>query len=155
MSTTTKLSDTQLVILSQAAQKPDARVLPLPSNLQAKGGGVTRALKSLLKRGLIAEQAGSSSDEEWRRDESEAPLTLVITPTGRAAIGVEAGDQGREAAEPDAAAQAGQDEASAGGEPATTPGTGESPRITTPLASPPGQERRAARVRRSRRCSSR
>ena len=118
MSTTTKLSDTQLVILSQAAQKPDARVLPLPSNLQAKGGGVTRALKSLLKRGLIAEQAGSSSDEEWRRDESEAPLTLVITPTGRAAIGVEAGDQGREAAEPDAAAQAGQDEASAGGEPA-------------------------------------
>jgi hypothetical protein len=127
MSTTTKLSDTQLVILSQAAQKPDARVLPLPSNLQAKGGGVTRALKSLLKRGLIAEQAGSSSDEEWRRDESEAPLTLVITPTGRAAIGVEAGDQGREAAEPDAAAQAGQDEASAGGEPATTPGTGREP----------------------------
>ncbi|MBA3517078.1 MAG: DUF3489 domain-containing protein [Rhizobiales bacterium] len=143
MSTTTKLSDTQLVILSQAAQKPDARVLPLPSNLQAKGGGVTRALKSLLKRGLIAEQAGSSSDEEWRRDESEAPLTLVITPTGRAAIGVEAGDQGREAAEPDAAAQAGQDEASAGGEPATTPGTGREPEDHDPSGEParPGAPR--------------
>ncbi len=57
MSTTTKLTDAQLVILSQAAQRPDDRVLPLPPNLEAKGGGVTRALNALLKRGLIAEEA--------------------------------------------------------------------------------------------------
>ena len=36
MSTTTKLTDAQLVILSQAAQRPDGRVLPMP-NLEAKG----------------------------------------------------------------------------------------------------------------------
>ncbi len=94
MSTTTKLTDAQLVILSQAAQRPDDRVLPMP-NLEAKGGGVTRALNALLKRGLIAEEAASSSDEEWRRDEDGAPLTLVITPAGLAAIGVETGNHTR------------------------------------------------------------
>ncbi len=57
MPTTTKLTDTQLVILSQAAQRPDDRVLPMP-NLEAKGGGVTQALKALLRRGLEAEDGG-------------------------------------------------------------------------------------------------
>jgi len=91
MPTTTKLSDTQLVILSQAAQRPDYCVLPMPPNLQAKAGPVTRALKALLKRGLILEQAGSNSDHEWRRDENGALLTLVIATAGLAAIGSKQG----------------------------------------------------------------
>jgi len=112
MPTTTKLSDTQLVILSQAAQRPDYCVLPMPPNLQAKAGPVTRALKALLKRGLILEQAGSNSDHEWRRDENGALLTLVIATAGLAAIGVEAGDHVPEALGPEAAlGAAGKDEA--------------------------------------------
>ncbi len=111
MSTTTKLTDAQLVILSQAAQRPDDRVLPMP-NLEAKGGGVTRALNALLKRGLIAEEAASSSDEEWRRDEDGAPLTLVITPAGLAAIGVETGNHLPESSGPEEPGGGGQDPAS-------------------------------------------
>ncbi len=92
MPTTMKLSDTHLVILSHAAQRPDVRVLPTPPNLQVKGGAARQALKALLKRGFIAEHAASSCDQDWRRDENDVPLTLVITPAGLAAIGVETGD---------------------------------------------------------------
>ncbi len=84
---TTKLTDTHLVILSHAAQRPDLRVLPTPANLQAKGGPVTRTLNALLRRGLISEHAASTCDAEWRRDENDTPLTLAITPAGLAAIG--------------------------------------------------------------------
>jgi hypothetical protein len=106
---TAKLSDTQLVILSEAAQRPEGHVLPLPTNLQGKGGGVTRALTALLKRDLISEQPASGSDEDWRRDENDTPFTLVITPAGLAAIGLEAGDPApelRSPAEPTGSGQA-------------------------------------------------
>jgi DNA-binding MarR family transcriptional regulator len=58
---TTKLTDTHLVILSQAAQRPKLRVLPTPESLKADAGAVTRALKVLLKRGFIAEQQARKS----------------------------------------------------------------------------------------------
>ena len=93
---TTKLNDTHLVILSQAAQRPALRVLPTPANLKSKDGAVTRALKTLLRRGLITEQQARKSDQEWRRDEDGSPLTLVITPAGLEAIGL-AGDHVPEA----------------------------------------------------------
>jgi hypothetical protein len=85
--TTTKLPDTQLVILSEAAQRPKSRVLPTPPTLKADAAAITRALKSLLKRGLLAEAPARKSDREWRRDTNGSPLTLVITPAGLAAIG--------------------------------------------------------------------
>ena len=54
----TKLSDTQLVILSAAAQREDRNVLPLPGSL--RGGAATKVVGALLKRGLIAETATDS-----------------------------------------------------------------------------------------------
>ena len=119
MPTTTKLTDTQLVILSHAAQRPHHRVLPTPSTLQAKGGALRQALKALLKRGLVAEQAGSNSDEEWRRDENDTPLTLVITPAGLAAIGLETSDHVPEPA-PEDTVEAGQADATVAQEPAAS-----------------------------------
>ena len=38
----TRLSDTQLVILSAAAQRDDLSVLPLPDSINLKGGLSTR-----------------------------------------------------------------------------------------------------------------
>ena len=105
---TTKLTDTHLVILSQAAQRPKLRVLPTPESLKADGGAVTRALKALLKRGLVAEERARRSDPEWRRDDDGAPLTLVVTPAGLDAIGVTSqgqdasGQESAEARKPDA-----------------------------------------------------
>ena len=47
----TKLTDTQLVVLSAAAARDDRSVLPLPKSL--KGGAVTKVLNALITRGLI------------------------------------------------------------------------------------------------------
>ena len=46
-----KLSDTQAVILSAAAQRADLSVLPLPETLKIKGGAVGKVLSSLKAKG--------------------------------------------------------------------------------------------------------
>jgi hypothetical protein len=40
----TRLSDTQLVILTAAAQRADLSVLPLPETLKLKGGALTKVM---------------------------------------------------------------------------------------------------------------
>ncbi len=54
----TKLSDTQLLILSAAAQRDDRNVLPLPGSL--RGGAATEVVGALLSRGLIDKTATDS-----------------------------------------------------------------------------------------------
>jgi Protein of unknown function (DUF3489) len=74
----TKLSDTQAVILSAAAQRADGAVLPLPETLKIKRGALAKVLDSLRKRGLIRV---TGADGE--------PERVVITSEGMAAIGVQ------------------------------------------------------------------
>jgi hypothetical protein len=90
----TKLSETQLVILSAAAQREDRNVLPLPGSL--RGGAANKVVGALLKRGLIAETATDSQTKAdaalnriWRNDEHGRAILLRITDAGLAAIGVE------------------------------------------------------------------
>jgi hypothetical protein len=90
----TKLSDTQLVILSAAAQREDRNVLPLPGSL--RGGAATKVVGALLSRGLIAEtttdsrtKADAALNRIWRNDEDGRAILLHITDAGLAAIGVE------------------------------------------------------------------
>src|SRR6056297_56487 len=90
----TKLSDTQLVILSAAAQRADRNVLPLPGSL--RGGAAAKVVGALLKRGLIAETTTDSQTKAdpalnriWRNDEDGKAILLHITDAGLAAIGVE------------------------------------------------------------------
>jgi hypothetical protein len=92
----TKLSDTQAVILSAAAQREDRNVLPLPGSL--RGGAAAKVVGALLKRGLIAEtttdsrtKADAALNRIWRNDEDERAILLHITDAGLAAIGVEPG----------------------------------------------------------------
>ena len=87
---TIKLSDTQAVILSAAAQRDDGVVLPLPETLRIKGGAVQKVLASLQTRGLIARTGTPRGDE---------PPPLCITRAGLDAIGVEPED-GPEAPDP-------------------------------------------------------
>jgi hypothetical protein len=77
----TRLSDTQLVILSAAAQRDDLSVLPLPDSLTLKGGALNKVMDSLRNRGLIRVLGGNGGPER-----------VVITSEGMAAIGVEADD---------------------------------------------------------------
>ncbi len=46
----TRLSDTQLVILSAASQRDDLSVLPLPDTLKLKGGALNKVMGSLRTR---------------------------------------------------------------------------------------------------------
>ena len=77
----TSLSDTQLVILSAAAQREDLSVLPLPDSLTLKGGALNKVMDSLRNRGLIRVIGGDGGPER-----------VAITSEGMAAIGVEADD---------------------------------------------------------------
>ena len=93
----TKLSDTQLVILSAAAQREDHNILPLPGSL--RGGAAAKVVGALLSRGLIAEtatdnrtKADASLNRIWRNDEDGRAILLHITDAGLAAIGVEPED---------------------------------------------------------------
>jgi hypothetical protein len=83
----TRLSDTQLVILSAAAQRADLSVLPLPDSLTLKGGALNKVMDSLRNRGLIRVLGGDGGPER-----------VVISSEGMAAIGVETEDDAPEGA---------------------------------------------------------
>jgi hypothetical protein len=90
----TKLSDTQTIILSAAAQRDDGNVLPLPGSL--RGGGATKVVGALLSRGLIAERvtdsiakADPALNRIWRNEPDGRGVLLTITPAGLDAIGIE------------------------------------------------------------------
>ncbi|CDP51771.1 hypothetical protein [Devosia sp. DBB001] len=93
----TKLSDTQLVILSAAAQREDRNVLPLPGSL--RGGAAAKVVGALLSRRLIAEtvtdsqtKADAALNRIWRNDEDGRAILLHITEAGLSAIGIEPDD---------------------------------------------------------------
>jgi hypothetical protein len=90
----TQLSDTQIIILSAAAQRPDGNLLPLPGSL--RGGAATKVVAALLARGLAAEhivdsprQADPTMNTIWRNEDDGRAVLLVITAAGIEAIGVE------------------------------------------------------------------
>ncbi len=85
----TKLTDTQRVILSAAAQRTDRLALPLPKSL--KGGAAHKVVNALIEKGLLKEVKANRklSDPVWSENEEGHGLTLIITDTGFAAIGID------------------------------------------------------------------
>ena len=88
----TKLSDTQAVILSAAAQRDGHNALPLPPNL--RGGAAAKVVGAMLSKGLIEEVDANlrGSEPVWRETGDGHGITLVATRTGLAAIGIEPED---------------------------------------------------------------
>jgi len=87
----TKLTDTQLVILSTAAQREDGAALPLPKSLKLKGAAVDKVLEALRGKGLLEEKPASREAIAWREGTDGRRTTLVITEAGLQAIGADAG----------------------------------------------------------------
>ncbi len=83
----TKLSDTQLVILTAAAQRPGHLALPLPGNL--RGGAATKVVGTMIAKGLLAEVYADKGDPLWHENGDDSGMTLVATGAGLAAIGIE------------------------------------------------------------------
>ena len=80
------LTDTQLVILSAAAQREDGAVLPVPKSLKIKGSAVTKTLEGLRKKGLLEEMPAARDSEAWRKTDGGQRMMLVITESGLRAI---------------------------------------------------------------------
>ena len=101
-----KLSDTQLVMLSAAAQRDD-HCLTLPEKL--KGGAAHKVATKLIAAGLIKEVEAKTGMPVWRRDEQDGqPYGLRLTAAGAKAIAVNpnedaspAGDEERSPTEVD------------------------------------------------------
>jgi hypothetical protein len=82
-----KLSDSQLIVLSAACQRPDRSVYPLTAKLP--GGAASKVLGSLLNKGLIKEVQAKREDTVWREDKKRGRLTLRVTPAAFEALGID------------------------------------------------------------------
>lgn len=88
----TKLSDTQAIILSSAAQREDRIALPLPDSL--RGGAAAKVVGAMLAKGFLEEVDADTRKGEpvWRETGDGHGVTLVATDAGFAAIGIEPED---------------------------------------------------------------
>ena len=89
-----KFTDTQLIVLSNAAARDDGiAVVPAKVNkaVAAKVGA------SLLARKLMRELRSKPGMPVWREDEDGRPISLMITRAGRDAIGVDEDEETKQA----------------------------------------------------------
>ena len=83
-----KLTDTQLILLSSASRRDDGLVV-IPANARA---GAAKAVKPLLDRALLQEIKATPDMPVWRRGDDGAHA-LQITKAGLAAIQIGDGDE--------------------------------------------------------------
>ncbi|MDF1626282.1 MAG: DUF3489 domain-containing protein [Parvibaculaceae bacterium] len=88
----TKLSNTQAIILSAAAQRPEHIALPLPESL--RGGAAAKVVGAMLAKGFLEEVDADMRKGEpvWCETGDGHGVTLVATDAGLAAIGIEPED---------------------------------------------------------------
>src|SRR4029077_501366 len=95
-----KLTETQLVMMSAAAQRKD-HCLSAPATI--KGAALSKVSAKLAKLGLIREIEAKPGAPIWRRDEAGQGYALKLTAAGLKAIAVDEGSP--EAIEPGEAPQ--------------------------------------------------
>jgi hypothetical protein len=82
-----KLSDTQLMLLSAAAQRDDLCLTPRPN---LRGGAAHKVAEKLIAAGFVKEVLAKAGAPVWRRDqESEQSFALKLTTAVSEAIGVD------------------------------------------------------------------
>ena len=84
-----KLTETQTIILTAGAQRPDNIALPLPKGLA--GAAAKMAVTKMLERGWLREVDANLRRGEplWRETGDGHGTTLVVTDSGLLAIGIE------------------------------------------------------------------
>jgi hypothetical protein len=110
ISTSTRLTDTQLIVFSHAAQREDGAVT-LPEGMTEKAAQKLAAM--LVERGLVQEIRAKPGMPVWRRSEKGRSQALIITKLGRTAIKIE-DDRESEDTELSAQASASTDKAASG-----------------------------------------
>lgn len=94
-----KLSDTQSILLSTAAQRADGSLLPLPDTLRGKDAAVSKAMAQLIKRQLAEETMAGAAGTTWREN-GDHRIGLVISNAGRMAIGIDEAAGGEQPSAP-------------------------------------------------------
>jgi hypothetical protein len=79
----TKLTDTQLMMLSKASQRDDQAV-ECPHHL--KGGALKGVVAKLLDQGFLNEIAAKRGMPAWRQDDDGGSFAVVVTRAGLKAI---------------------------------------------------------------------
>ena len=84
-----KLTDTQTMILSSGAQRPENIALPLPKGLA--GAAAKMAVTKMIERGWLQEVDANIRRGEplWCETGDGHGTTLVVTEAGLLAIGIE------------------------------------------------------------------
>jgi hypothetical protein len=84
-----KLTDTQTIILSRAATRPDNLAMPLPEGLA--GAAAKMAVAKMIERGWLEEVAANlrRGGPLWRETGDGHGTTLIATEAGLAVIGIE------------------------------------------------------------------
>lgn len=82
-----KLSDTQAMLLSTAAQRDSGSLYPLPEQLRPSGG-INKAVTALVSRGLAEAWATSDPATACRTDD-DLRYGIFITAAGLSAISIE------------------------------------------------------------------
>lgn len=84
-----KLTDTQAIILSRAASRPDNLAMPLPEGLA--GAAAKMAVTKMIESGWLEEVEANlrRGDPLWRETGDGHGTTLIATEAGLAAIGIE------------------------------------------------------------------
>jgi hypothetical protein len=88
------LGDTQLIALSNAAQREDGAIAVSD---HVKGAAVQKFIATLIEKGLARETRAKPGMPVARRDEERGAFALVITKSGRAVINVDDDEDGRAA----------------------------------------------------------
>ena len=88
-STETKITETQMLILSAAAQRPENIALPLPKELV--GAAAKMTVTKMIERGWLQEVDANLRRKEplWRETGDGNGAMLVVTDAGLLAIGIE------------------------------------------------------------------
>lgn len=95
---TPKLNDLHLVLLSTAAARDTGSLLPFPASVAGEQERIAKAVSELTRRSLVEEVPTKHHALRWRDDGGES-IGVVITDTGRTAIG--AGEDKQTQIEPD------------------------------------------------------
>ena len=84
----TKLTETQTIVLTTGALRPDNIALPLPKGLA--GAAAKMAVNRMIERGLLQEVDANLRRGEplWRETGDGHGTTLVVTDAGLLAIGI-------------------------------------------------------------------
>jgi hypothetical protein len=87
--TMTKLTETQIIVLTAGAKRPDNIALPLPKGLA--GAAAKMAVAKMMEHGWLEELDANTRRGEplWRETGDGHGTTLVVTDAGLLAIGIE------------------------------------------------------------------